>query len=152
MATKIIQIQKKYLDLFSKTFGNGDYFDSINEAKEHFNSKLSEKRLYLLFDDDNNLVGFFDYLFQYSHNANYLYNIAVSSKFRKKGYSNYLLSKYIEVSKNEKTNNPFALSSTHTTNKISQKMHLGFGFKEIGILKGLHFGREDEIFYAYYFN
>lgn len=143
---KIRKAKKEYLKEFSKAF-NGSYFDSEKEAREHFKDKLKDKTLYLLFID-NKLVGFFDYIYQYSHNANYLYNLCVSKKYRGKGYSKILLSKYVEISKKEKTRNSVALSSTHETNKISQKMHLSFGFKEIGKLKKLHYG-EDEIFYAY---
>jgi L-amino acid N-acyltransferase YncA len=143
---QIFPINKKYVNEFIKTF-TGSYFDDEKEAKNHFNEKLKEKRLYLLFDRKE-LIGFFDYIYQYSHNANYLYNLCIADKFRRKGYSKYLLKKYIEISKEQKTRNKFALSSTHRTNVRSQKMHLSFGFKKMGVLKGLHYG-EDEIFYSY---
>jgi len=143
---KIIPIEEKYADEFAKTF-NESYFDSEEEAKQHFKKHLEKDRLFLFFVDSE-LAGFFDYIYQYSHNANYLYNLCVSKKFRGKGYSKHLLSKYVEISKEQKTRNIIALSSTHRTNVASQKMHKSFGFKEIGTLKELHYG-EDEIFYAY---
>jgi len=143
---KIIPIKKKYEKEFIRVF-NKDYFDSRGEAKEHFREHLEKKRLFLFFVDSK-LIGFFDYIHQYSHNANYLYNLCIAKKFRKNGYSKYLLKKYVEISREEKTRNVVALSSTHKTNIASQKMHLSFGFRKIGVLKNLHYG-EDEIFYAY---
>ena len=144
--SKIIPISKRYEADFINQFVP-DYFDSKSEAKQHFKEHLKEKRLFLLFINSD-LVGFFDYIYQYSHNANYLYNLCIAEKFRGKGYSKQLLTKYIEVSKKEKTRNTIALSSTHKTNIISQRMHKSFGFKKMGILKELHYG-EDEIFYSY---
>ena len=145
----VIPIEKKYMQEFIKVF-NGDYFDSEDEAKQHFKDYLKKGKLFLLFINSD-LVGFFDYLYQYSHNANYLHNLCIAKKFRGKGYSKHLLEKYIEISRKEKTRNKIALSSTHKTNIISQKMHINFGFKEIGILKKLHYG-QDEIFYSYTLN
>ena len=60
------------------------------------------------------------------------------------GYSKYLLTKYIEISKEQKKKNKITLSSTHLDNKASQKMHLGFGFEEIGVLRGLHYGTDEK--------
>jgi ribosomal protein S18 acetylase RimI-like enzyme len=146
MDIKIIQIEKKFESDFAKTF-NGSYFDSEEEAKQHFKEYLNSKRLFLLFLNSE-LAGFFNYYFQYSHYANYLEDICVAEKFRGQSCSNYLLSKYIEISQQQKSKNRIALSSTHKANVASQKMHKSFGFKKIGTLKELHYG-EDEIFYAY---
>ena len=143
---KIIPIEKKYEKEFIKTF-NDSYFDSEDEAKQHFKEQTGKSNLFLLFVDSE-LGGFFDFIPQYSHYANYLNNICVVKKFRGKGYSKQLLEKYIEISREQKTRNVIALSSTHKTNVASQKMHKRFGFKKIGVLKELHYG-EDEIFYSY---
>ena len=115
----IIPIEEKYEDEFTKTF-NESYFDSEEEARQHFKEHISKNRLFLFFVDSE-LTGFFDYIYQYSHNANYLYNLCVAKKFRGKGYSKHLLSKYVERSKEQKTRNVIALSSTHRTNVASQK-------------------------------
>ncbi|NQZ85131.1 MAG: GNAT family N-acetyltransferase [Nanoarchaeales archaeon] len=144
---KIEQIQNKYKNEFISSFSDGSYFDNEKEAEGHFKLYLKSKRLYLLFENEN-LIGFFNYFYQYSHFANYLEDISVNKNYQKKGYSKYLLSKYIEISKEQKTKNVIALSSTHLTNKTSQQMHKSFGFEEIGTLKKLHYGI-DEIFYAY---
>ena len=93
-------------------------------------------------------MGFFTYLAQYSHHANYLADIAIAKNHRRKGYAKELLQKFIEISRKQRTGNAIALSSTHVDNKASQKMHLSFDFKEIGRIKGLHYGK-DEIFYGY---
>ena len=119
-----IPIDEKYENEFITTFT--DYFDSESEAREHFRKYLNTEKLFLLFVE-NKLAGFFNYYFQYSHYANYLEDIAVNEKFRGKGLSKDLLRKYIEISKGQKTKNKIALSSTHTTNNVSQKMHLSFG-------------------------
>lgn len=142
----IIPIQKKYKNQFVKTFGKR-YFNSENKAKQHFKEYLRSERLFLLFIN-HELAGFFNYYHQYSHYANYLEDICIGEKFKGQNYSKYLLSKYIEISKQQKTQNKIALSSTRKTNIHSQKMHKNFGFKKIGTLKELHYG-EDEIFYAF---
>lgn len=146
MNIKIVQIEKRYESDFTETF-NEDYFDSEEKAKQHFKEYLNSERLFMLFINSQ-LAGFFNYYFQYSHFANYLEDICIAKKFKGKGYSKYLLSKFIEISEQQKNKNNIALSSTHKTNIASQKMHKVFGFKEIGTLKRLHYG-EDEIFYAY---
>ena len=60
-----------------------------------------------------------------------------------------LLKKYVKISKAETPKKQsYALSSTNIDNQISIKMHLKFGFEKMGILKKLHYGR-DEIFFRY---
>ena len=66
------------------------------EAKDHFEAYVKTDKLFLLFVNSE-LVGFFNYAFQYSHYANYLEDICVADVFRGKGYSKNLLSKYIEI-------------------------------------------------------
>jgi L-amino acid N-acyltransferase YncA len=143
---KTIPINKKYKNEFIKTF-NKSYFDTEKEAERHFKEHINKKQLFLLFVNSE-LTGFFNYLPKYSHNANYLLDLCIAKKFRNKSYSKHLLNKYIEISKKQKTRNTIALSSTTKTNIASQKMHTSFGFKKIGTLKKLHYGK-DEIFYAY---
>lgn len=146
MKTKIKQItkeqEKKFVDIFSHT-----YFDTKQETKKYFKSHLKTKTLYVLYFNEEP-IGFFAYQHQYSHYANILDEIYILKQYRRKGYSKLLLDKYIELSNKEKTKNNIALSSTHTKNVISQKMHEQYGFKRIGVLKKLHYGT-DEIFYAY---
>ncbi|MCE7735354.1 MAG: GNAT family N-acetyltransferase [Candidatus Heimdallarchaeota archaeon] len=142
----IIESHKKFENDFSKKF-IGVYFDSEEAGKQYFNQHSKSNRLFLMFENSK-LVGFFYYLFQYSHHANYLADICVSKSSQGKGYSKHLLAKYVEISKEQRKKNKITLSSTHLDNKASQKMHLKFGFEEIGILRGLHYGT-DEIFYAY---
>lgn len=139
-------IQKKFEPLFVRTFGH-DYFDAEDEAQDHFRQYLGTDRLFLLFVGSK-LVGFFNYFSQYSHYANYLEDICVASAFRGKGYSKLLLTRYIDISREQQSENKVALSSTHKKNVDSQKMHKNFGFRKIGVLKELHYG-DDEIFYAY---
>ena len=143
---EIIPTSQEHEPLFVDSFVD-DYFDTEEEAREHFKDQLEKNTCFLLFVNSE-LAGFFDYIKKYSHDANYLSNISVNKEYRGKGYSRNLLEKYIEISKREKTHNNIALSSTHKTNITSQRMHIRFGFKEIGVLEGLHYG-EDEIFYAY---
>tara|TARA_Y100000310_G_C20428451_1_gene690213 strand:- start:222 stop:671 length:450 start_codon:yes stop_codon:yes gene_type:complete len=146
MGIKIVQINDKFKSDFVKIFKES-YFDSEEEAKQHFKEYLKSKRLFVLFVNSD-LAGFFNYFYQYSHYANYLEDISVADKFKGQGCSKYLLSKYIEISQQQKSKNKIALSSTHKTNVASQRMHESFGFKKIGILQKLHYG-EAEIFYAY---
>lgn len=42
----------------------------------------------------------------------------------------------------------YALSSTDVSNKASINLHKKMGFKEIGILKGLHY-EKDKVFFTY---
>jgi ribosomal protein S18 acetylase RimI-like enzyme len=143
---RVIPAEDAHKDMFVKEF-TGCYFDSEETAKDHFDRNCSSERLFLLFTGSA-LAGFFNYRLRYSHYANYLEDICVSGRFQRKGLSRYLLEKYIEISRGQMTKNSIALSSTNMSNTISQKMHESFGFRTIGVLKGLHYG-EDEVFYAF---
>lgn len=123
----------------------GVYFDSEKEASIYF--RKHKKRLILL-KENNKICGFLTYLYQYSHYANIIEDICVINEHRGKNYSYKLLNKFIEISRAQKTKNSIALSSTDESNVASQKMHEGFGFKKIGTLKGIHYGK-DEFFYSY---
>jgi L-amino acid N-acyltransferase YncA len=143
---KVVSAKIKDRANFIKTF-KGSYFDLASEATNHFNKYLEGKTLFLLFVNSN-LVGFFNYTQKYSHDANYLDDVCVAEKFRSKGYSSYLLTRYIEICRKQMGRNKIALSSANKPNVVSQKMHIKFGFKKIGVLKGLHYGK-DEIYYSY---
>lgn len=124
------------------------YFNSFEEARNRLRFKVKTKECLVAFRD-NDVVGVLVYHRDYSHYANYIEDIAVSKKHRRRGVARGLLKKFIEISKKETPRNQkYALSSTRVKNKASIGMHLKCGFKEIGRLKGLHYG-EDEIFFAY---
>lgn len=124
------------------------YFDSFREAKKYIRRKLKTREC-LVAIENNEMIGVLLYYRDYSHYANYIEDIVVSKQYRRKGVAIQLLMKFIEISKKETPKNQkYALSSTKITNKTSISMHLKCGFKEIGRLKGLHYG-EDEIFFAY---
>jgi len=125
-----------------------EYFDSIKEAKLFLKSKMKSKECFIVVEGSE-VLGVMAYIKDYSHYANFLSDITVSRKHRGKGVAKELLKKFIEMSRKEQPKKqPFALSSTVITNKKSIKMHLNFGFKEIGRIKKLHYGK-DEIFFGY---
>lgn len=139
-------LDKSMKDDFIQLFSE-DYFDAVENFNEEFDDLVERGNCYVLILDGE-LIGFFDYIKDYSHYANYLQGIAVIPKYRKKGYSYKLLDKFIELSRKDKTKNRIALSSTTVDNIASKKMHESYGFKKIGVLQGLHYGI-NEIFYAY---
>jgi len=123
------------------------YYSSLASAKKEL--KINIKRKEVLVAVDKEVMGILNYARDYSHYANYVEDIAVSKKHRRKGVSKALMKKFIQISKKETPKKQkYALSSTEVNNKASIKMHLKFGFKKIGTLKGLHYGT-DEAFFAY---
>ena len=144
---KIVKGKGKHLNESAKILTEA-YFDSFKEAKNHFKKKINSKEFYVAIDKDE-VVGLFSYRRDYSHYANYLSNIVVAKKHRRKGIAKRLLDKYIKITKKEQSKKQkYALSSTDVTNKISINLHLNYGFKELGRIKGLHYGK-DEIFFGY---
>ena len=124
------------------------YFKSLKDAKEHITNHIKKKECIIVIQNKE-VLGVLIYSKDYSHYANYIDDIAVAKKHRRKGVARLLLKKFIDVSKKEQPKKQrYALSSTDVTNKSSIKMHLNFGFKKAGILKRLHYGK-DEIFFAY---
>ena len=143
----IIQGKEKHLDKSSKILTEA-YFNSFKEAKKHFKKKINSKEVYVAVDKDE-VLGLFSYRRDYSHYANYLSNIVVAKKHRRKGIAKRLLNKYIEITKKEQSKKQkYALSSTDVTNIQSINLHINYGFKELGRIKGLHYGK-DEIFFGY---
>lgn len=144
---KISLAQTKHAQLGAKIL-NESYYDSISLAKQEIKLKIKTKEC-LVALVDKEVAGILLYTRSYSHYANYIDDIVVAKKYRGKGIAKLLLKKYIEISKKSTpTKQKYALSSTNITNKISINLHKSIGFKEIGTLKGLHYGK-DEVFFAY---
>jgi len=144
---KIIKATIKIREDFVNSLIKENYFKTKIEGIEEFNYYLKEGNIFIL-NLNNEFVGFFNYIKDYSHSANYLEEIYILKRFRRKGFGKLLLKKYIFVSKKDRTKHNIALSSTTVNNIVSQKLHENFGFEKIGILKGLHYGT-DEIFYSF---
>ena len=142
---RVIRTQKKHIVKAAKVLHSA-YFDTIAEAKKDLRESI--KNSFVVVEGDE-VMGVCTYAPDYTHYAHYLTDIVVAKKHRRKGVANLLLQKFIEVSKKEQPRKqPYAYSSTDVTNKASIKMHLGFGFKKVGIIKKLHYGK-DEIFFGY---
>ena len=143
----IIQGKEKHLDESAKILTEA-YFDSFKKAKEHFKKKIDSKEVYVALNKDE-VIGLFSYRRDYSHYANYLSNIVVAKKHRRKGIAKILLDKYIEVTKKEQPKKQkYALSSTDVTNIPLIRLHLNYGFEKLGSIKELHYGK-DEIIFGY---
>ncbi|MDO8740207.1 MAG: GNAT family N-acetyltransferase [Candidatus Woesearchaeota archaeon] len=124
------------------------YYGSLDCAKNYLKGKIKTKES-LVALEGNKVVGVLIYARDYSHYANYIQDIAVSKQYRQRGIAMLLMKKCIEISKRETpSKQKYLLSSTDATNKPSIKFHLMCGFKEIGRLKWLHYGK-DEVFFAY---
>ena len=79
----------------------------------------------------------------------FIEDLAVSKEYRGQGFAKALLQKFIEISRKEQSKKqPYCLSSTDVTNKASIKLHLRVGFKKLGVIKELHYGK-DEIIFGY---
>lgn len=144
---KIINLNKMYLKNTAKIMVE-DYWDSIEKAKNELLTKMISGECFIALEG-NEVLGVFIYTRDYSHYANYLEDIVVAKKHQRKGVAFELLKKYILVSKKETPlKQKYALSSTNVSNISSVKMHLKFWFKKMGILKSLHYGK-NELFFSY---
>jgi ribosomal protein S18 acetylase RimI-like enzyme len=144
---RIIRLQEKHRNPAAKVLAKA-YSSSIKSVKKDITSKKrGEKWLVAL--DGKEVAGVLGYLFDYSHYANYIEDLAVAGEHRRKGIANALLKRFVEISKKEQPKKqPYCLSSTSVKNKASIKLHLGFGFRKLGTIKKLHYG-EDEIIFGY---
>ena len=139
--------QRKHVNAAAKILFEA-YFSPLSNAKKHLNKKIKTKESFVALDGKT-VAGVLIYARDYSHYANYAEDLAVSKKHRGKGFAGALLKKFIEVSRKETPKKQrFALSSTDASNKASINLHKKAGFKEIGRLKKLHYGK-DEVFFAY---
>ena len=144
---KVVRIGKRHIDAAAKILFDA-YYSSLARAKTDVRS-WTERNQSFVAVENGKVVGVLMYTRDFSHYANYIEDIAVAKVQRRKGIAKKLLQKFIDVSRKETPKKQkYALSSTETSNKVSIKMHLNFGFSEIGRMKGQHFGK-DEIFFAY---
>ncbi len=142
----IVNTQKKHIIPAAKILFES--YCSLTSVKKHLHQKIKTKESFVALSD-NEVVGVLIYSRDYSHYANYVEGLVVSKKYRDKGIAQKLLKKYIDVSKKETPNKQkYTLSSTDVSNKASINLHKKSGFKEIGILKNLHYGK-DEVFFAH---
>lgn len=146
----IIKAEKKHLQIIAELLVQ-EWYDSIEEAKEQVILKINNNECYIKLINEE-IVGLFMYSRDYSHYANYLEDLLVAKKYRRKGIALELLKKYIEISKRETPKKQkWALSSTDKNNLASIKTHIKAGFEEIGIINGLHYGT-DEIMFGFNLN
>lgn len=143
---KLILGKTKYAHQTAKLLVDS-WYDSYKEARNWVNKRIKAKECILAVEKED-VAGVLLYYRDYSHYANYCGDLAVSKKHRKKGIATKLLKKYVEISKKEQPKKQrLVLSSTDVTNKASIKTHQRAGFKKIGVLKKLHYGK-DEIFFG----
>lgn len=143
---KVILASKKHLVPAAKILVEA-YYPSMADATKWLIQRIKRKEVFVALEND--VVGVLVYTRDFSHGLNYIEDIAVSKKFRRKGIAMQLIRKFIQISRKETPKNQkFALSSTNTTNKASFRMHAKAGFKKIGRLKGIHYGK-DEVYFAY---
>lgn len=144
---RIILTKEKHLGQAGKMLSEA-YFNTLKEARNHLKKKIKSKLSYVAVDK-NEVLGLIGYKRDYSHYANYLSDIVVAKQHRRKGIALKLFEKYIEISKKQQPKKQkYALSSTDVTNKVSIRLHKKFGFRELGRIKHLHFGK-DEIIFGY---
>ena len=144
---KIILARKEHLSQAAKILSSA-YLNSFKEAEELILNKIRFKECFIAVEK-NKVLGVLVYNRDYSHYANYVSDIAVAKNHRRKGVANSLFEKFIAVSKREQPKKQkYALSSTVISNKVSVKMHLNFGFKKLGVIKNLHYAK-DEIIFGY---
>ncbi len=144
---KVIRANKTHAKYLAEILVEA-YFDSKKLALKHVREKINDMSCFVAVERGV-VLGLFTYLRDFSHYSNYLEDIAVKKSFRRKGVAKILLQKFIKISRKEQPRKQkYVLSSTDITNKISIKMHLNFGFKKLGLIKGLHYGK-DEIIFGY---
>lgn len=125
-----------------------EWYDSVEEAQQEVTKRVSSQEC-VIACSDTTIVGILMYAREYSHCANYCEDLIVHKDHRRKGIGLALLKKYVEISKIETPKKQkYALSSTDVNNTASQALHKKAGFKDLGVLKQLHFGR-DELFFGF---
>ena len=144
---KVVRCTTKFLEDAAKILVTA-YFGSLKEANKYLLEKIKSGECYVA-TQGNEVLGFFCYEKDYSHHANFLSDIVVAQKYRRKGVAKQLILKFIEVSRKETPHKQkYVLSSTDVTNIASIKMHLKIGFEKLGKIKRIHYGK-DEIFFGY---
>jgi ribosomal protein S18 acetylase RimI-like enzyme len=122
------------------------FFDTHAEAQAWVEEAIETS---LICVEGEEVLGCLIYEKDYSHYANYIADIAVAKEHRRKGVALKLIEAFIERSKKEQPKKqPYALSSTDVTNEASIALHKKAGFIELGIVKKLHYGK-DEVFFGY---
>ncbi|MFH1915783.1 MAG: GNAT family N-acetyltransferase [Nanoarchaeota archaeon] len=125
-----------------------DWYDSVSVAKKRVIKKMGARE-FLVVLMDGRVVGVLLYARDYSHDANYCEDLIVEESARRKGVGSLLLNKFIELCRAEQPKKqPYAFSSTDVTNVRSIALHEKVGFRNLGIVKKLHYGK-DEIFFGY---
>lgn len=104
---------------------------------------------FILAVDGETVVGVLGFFFDWSHYANFVEDLAVSKEYQRRGIASSLLSMFVEVSKASTPGRQrLCLSSTTTDNEASITLHIKCGFERLGVLKKLHFGK-DEVFFGH---
>lgn len=143
----VVPCTKTYLEKSATVLENA-YFSSFEEAQLFLAEKIAEQTCYVCVENED-VMGLFVYWRDYSHYANYLTDIVVAERHRRKGVATALLDAYVELCRKEQPKKqPYALSSTDVTNEASIAMHTTFGFEHLGTIKNLHYGK-DELFFGY---
>jgi len=143
---RIVTIKEDHKKAAANILNSG--YISPKEFGQFLNQRIKLKEGFVAVINQR-VVGVLLYARDYSHYANYITDIIVGKDYRRKGVATKLLEKFIQVSRKEQPKKQeYALSSTHVDNKASIKMHLSFGFEELGRVKKLHYGK-DEIIFGY---
>jgi len=144
---KIIPIKKQYFSQAAKVLYQ-EFFDSKAKALKEIKETAKSNTCFIAVEKKE-VLGVLTYTRHFSHWANYVEYLTVHKDHRRKAIARSLINRFVKVSKKETPKKQkYALSSTHKTNKASQKMHIKLGFKKLGTIKHLHYGK-DEIFYGY---
>ena len=91
------------------------------------------------------LIGYYSYY--KSFDEAYINNIAVSAKFRSKGYGKILLKELIHKAREEQINN--ITLEVRKSNIIARKLYESFNFKNEGIRPKFYDNTEDAVIYWY---
>ncbi len=143
----IVKAEKQHVPdvarLYFEAFG--EFYKSKDEALADVEQKQKDGTLWVAIVDGK-VIGTFGYVREWSHGANYLEGIVVDAEYRRSGIGSKLLERFIQVCREEQTNQPYALSSTSVDNAASISVHRKMGFEECGIMKGLHYGKDEILF------
>lgn len=143
---KLLLATRKHISEIAKIL-HEEWYPTLKEAKKKVSRKIKDKECIIAVDSD--VVGVLMFSRDYSHYANYCEDLMVPKEHRRKGIAMRLLKQFTKMSlKEQPKKQRLVLSSTDVSNTASIKLHLKMGFKKIGKLKGLHFGK-DEVFFGY---
>lgn len=138
-------IKKQDILKATKLYGNIWPEDKFSRVKKYFQGKVKSKEGFVAIEN-NKIVGILGFTKRYFKDSDYLDEVIVDKKYRKKGIASALVKKLELNAKKRKSRRIF--SSTESKNKISLKFHKKLGYKKVGYVDHMWKENKKEIIFS----